>query len=65
MNKYEFLDWVNWAFQILPQREIERDPSFHLKKRISQILDCESKSEVEKEKEIFDEIRRYYKRINQ
>ncbi|MEV2910266.1 hypothetical protein ABNF65_16945 [Paenibacillus larvae] len=65
MGRADFLLWIGEAFHTLPQREIERDPLFHLKKRISQILACESKSEVEKEKEVFNEIRRYYKRINQ
>ncbi|ETK27407.1 hypothetical protein [Paenibacillus larvae] len=64
MNLTEFSFWVSDAYYILQRRKIERDPLFHLKKRISEILD-EAISEVEKEEMIFDVIRSYYKRINQ
>ncbi|MEV2287548.1 hypothetical protein ABND12_22510 [Paenibacillus larvae] len=54
-----FRFWIRDALREIPKRKVERDPLFHLKNEISQIL-SEEKSEEEKEREVLDRIGTYY-----
>ncbi|AVG12985.1 hypothetical protein [Paenibacillus larvae] len=55
----EFRSWVTEARHVIPKRMMERDPLFHLKNQISEILN-EWKSDAEKESEILDKILTYH-----
>lgn len=63
MDKYSFQDWVFSAEQELKQREIERDPLSHLRKRISSVLSDEELTEEQREKRVLYEIEKYNRLI--
>ncbi|KLR75302.1 hypothetical protein TGS27_2793 [Geobacillus stearothermophilus] len=63
MDEHEFTSWIERAAIEIPKRKVARNPLFHLKEQISQILADENKSEIEKEEAIYDRIRWYWKLI--
>ncbi|WP_141481365.1 hypothetical protein [Bacillus thuringiensis] len=63
MNQGKFSIWVEDTRSELREREVMRDPLFHLQNEISQLLHAEYKSEVEKERTIQRSIEKYYKAI--
>jgi hypothetical protein len=61
MTNIEFSGWIDLALTEIQKRREMRDPLFHLKKRISSIVNDESKSEIEKENAVEACIKKYYK----
>ncbi|WLR52433.1 hypothetical protein LC040_05905 [Bacillus tianshenii] len=61
MSLNTFGDWVDKALHDLPERKVKRDPLFHLKKEISQILKEQHKSEAAKEEKVLSLIKTYFK----
>lgn len=59
MSFDEFECWISRAMDEIPKRKIKRDPLFHLKKRISEILSTEYESEALKEYDVHDVICEY------
>jgi hypothetical protein len=59
MNLEEFSQLIYKAHREIPQRAEKRDPLFHLKKRISAIMDDKELNEVQKESQVFHAIDRY------
>ncbi|WP_420974051.1 hypothetical protein [Bacillus thuringiensis] len=61
LNGFELDDWAGRTRSILMKRKKMRDPRFHLKNGVSQVLSNTSLSEVEKEDSIQWLIEEYYR----
>ncbi|MCQ6302107.1 hypothetical protein [Bacillus cereus] len=61
LNGVELDDWAGRTRIALLEREKLRDPRFHLKNEVSQVLSNTSLSEVEKEDSIQRLIEEYYR----
>lgn len=59
MSEYEFSIWTNGAIYDLRKRKEERDPLFYLRKRISNVLNNNELTEVQRESDILHELERY------
>jgi len=64
MSLARFEAWMYEASEEIPKRAEKRDPLFHLKKRISTILEKSGLSEAQREACVLHEIMRF-KRITQ
>lgn len=60
MNQGQFHHWIEDAYIDLPKRERQRDPLFHLKKRIIDVLE-QDLPEAEKERLVYLSIEKYFK----
>lgn len=63
MDRFQFEKWMEDAYKTLHKRELLRDPLYHFQKRVSQLLNNNYKSEIEKERVIQKAIRTYYETI--
>ncbi|MEC5308843.1 hypothetical protein [Bacillus thuringiensis] len=61
LNGFELDDWAGRTRSILMERKKMRNPRFHLKNGVSQVLSNTSLSEVEKEDAIQSLIEEYYR----
>ncbi|EOO32455.1 hypothetical protein IIU_03845 [Bacillus cereus VD133] len=61
MDGFELDDWAGKTRIVLIEREKMRDPRFHLKNGVSQVLSNKALSEAEKEKSIKILIDEYYR----
>jgi|GEM_PF-6362162 len=65
MDPVDFENWIHEASREIQRRNEMRDPLFHLKKRISQIISDQDLQESERENKVLSEINKFFRLMNQ